>query len=724
MNCKGVCVGCALLSCAFSASAQKKDSVNILKEVSVKGYKTMNGIGRMLDVKDGVIYAGKKTEVIIVDSLDANKAINNTRQILGRIPGLNIVETESSGFTANGISTRGLDPNQSIEMNTRQNGYNISADVYGYNEAYYIPAIEAVKRIELVRGASSLQFGGQFGGMINYITEDVPKNIPFQFVTSQTVGSFGLYNSFLSTGGNHNKFSYYGFLQKRTMDGYRPNSQQSQLSGFGKIAYAPTEKLTISLEYSMLRNIIQMPGGLSDSLFKANPKASIRARNWLKSPWNIISNTINYQPSANTTYSLISTYLFSNRSLVWRNEDGGASVLDTIDPNTNQFVPREVESEDMRSICTEGRVAINYLSGHQKSTFSGGFRASHAWFKRLADGDGTTGSDFNLSITSDWGVNLDYTTTNIAPFIENIFRLSDKLTITPGIRYEFLRSTVNGYSTDSIYKIYSNQSKNRSFLLGGIGIEFKPKNNISLYGNISQSYRPIDYNQLSPFGVSAKIDPNMKDQNGYNTDLGCRGTLKNYFNFDASLFYLVYNNRIGDMIKTDLTTGTSFAYRTNIANSVHQGIETYMEFNILKYLNEHGKKSLSIFNAYSYIDAQYTTGQFKGNRVAEAAKQIERVGVIYNNTRFSTTFQVNYVGDAYGDASNVKESDNPIAGYIPAYTVMDLSTTYRINNYSIKAGINNISDKAYFTRRTDEYPGPGIIPAIGRSFYIGLMAKF
>jgi len=723
MNCKGVCVGCAFLTCAFSANAQKKDSVNVLKEVSVKGYRTMNGIGHLLDLKDGVIYAGKKTEVIIVDSLDANKAINNTRQILGRIPGLNIVESESSGFTANGIATRGLDPNQSIEMNTRQNGYNISADVYGYNEAYFIPAMEAVKRIELVRGASSLQFGAQFGGMVNYITEDVPRNIPFQFVTSQTGGSFGLYNSFLSMGGNHKKLSYYAFLQKRNMDGYRANSQQSQLSGFGKIAYLPSNKLTISLEYSFLRNTIQMPGGLSDSLFDANPKASIRARNWLKSPWNIISNTISYKQNENTTYSFISTYLFSNRSLVWRNEDGGASVLDTINPATNQYIPREVESEDMHSLCTEGRMAVNYRIGKYKSTFSSGFRACHAWFKRLEDGEGTTGSDFNLSITGDWGTDLDFTTTNIAPFIENIFRLNDKLTITPGIRYEYLRSTVDGYITDSI-KVYSNQGKDRSFVLSGIGIEFKPKGNVSIYGNISQSYRPIDYSQLSPFGVDAKIYPNMKDQYGFNSDLGCRGTLKNYFNFDASLFYLAYNNRIGDIIKTDSSTGNTYAYRTNIANSVHQGIETYAEFNILKYLNEHSKKGLSIFNAYSYIDARYTTGDFKGNRVAEAAKEIERAGIIYNDTRFSATFQVNYVGDAYGDASNVKVSTNPIAGYIPAYTVLDLSSTYRINNYSIKAGINNLMDKAYFTRRTDEYPGPGIIPAIGRSLYIGLTARF
>ncbi len=163
-----------------------------LKEIIINGIKTFKGTGHMPEVKDGIVYAGKKNEVIVVDSLDANKAINNTRQILGRIPGLNIVETETGGFTANGIATRGLNPTQSIEMNTRQNGYNISGDVYGYNESYYLPPMEAVSRIEMVRGAASLQFGPQFGGMVNYVLNEAPKNKPIEFYTSQTGGSFGL----------------------------------------------------------------------------------------------------------------------------------------------------------------------------------------------------------------------------------------------------------------------------------------------------------------------------------------------------------------------------------------------------------------------------------------------------------------------------------------------------------------------------------------------------
>ncbi len=716
-------INIALLSLvSFTSKAQ--DSSKILKEVFVIGYKTVNGVGRLMDVKDGIIYAGKKTEVIIVDSLDANKAINNTRQILGRIPGLNIVETESSGFTANGIATRGLNPTQSIEMNTRQNGYNVSADVYGYNEAYYLPPMEGVRRIELVRGAASLQFGSQFGGLVNYVTEDVPVNKPFEFTTSQTLGSFGMFNFFNAIGGTYKKFSYYGFVQYRNMNGFRPNSQQWQLSGFGKIKYKLSEKLNLGVEYSLLRNRIQMPGGLSDSLFNANPKTSTRARNWLKTPWNIVSSFVNFIPSENNTISLKTTYLFSRRALVWRNEDGGPGALDEIDPATNAFVPREVGKEAMNNITTELRFSHNYKLRKQNSTLAGGVRFAYAWFKRLGGGEGTRAVDFDLSITGDWGYNLDFTTTNIAPFVENIFRVGKKFTITPGFRFEFLKSTAGGYKITDNLKQFPNQRHYRSFALFGTGLEYKPANNTSIYANISQSYRPIDYSQLEPFGISSKIDPNLKDAHGFNSDLGYRGTIKNFLNFDISGFYLAYNNRIGLVLKTNQTTNQNYTLRTNIANSVHKGIESYIEFNLLKYLNPKSKYGLSVFNSFAYINAKYSSGEFEGKRVEAAADIINRAGLILNNKQFSTTFQINYVGDAYGDASNEKISSDPVAGYIPSYTVLDFSTTYKIKNCALKAGVNNLTDISYFTRRTDEYPGPGIIPAVGRSFYIGFSAKF
>jgi len=716
-----------LITISSFVSAQNKDSIKPkeldLSEIIIAEYRTVNGVGHLPDEKEGIIYAGKKTEILVTDSLDANKAINNTRQILGRTPGLNIVETESGGFTANGIATRGLNPSQSIEMNTRQNGYNISADIYGYNEAYYLPPMEAVSRVEMVRGAASLQFGSQFGGLVNYVLKEAPKYKKFEFNTSQTVGSFGLFNSFNSVGGTIKKVNYYAFVQYRTLQGYRPNSQQWQVSGFGKLQYKPTEKLALSVEYSLLRNELKMPGGFTDSAFAANPKSSTRSRNWLKSPWNIVSANLKYTPSENTTVDFKTMFLFSGRSLVWRNEDGGPEALDNIDTTTNEYVPREVGIEKMQNTTSELRISHRYQLGKQKSTIAGGLRYSYAWFNRKGGGEGTTKSDFDLSITGPWGYDLDFSTTNLAPFVENIFRIGEKFTVTPGFRFEYINSTATGYKTEDEFKIYTEQVRNRYFPLFGTGLEFKPTYNTSLYGNISQAYRPIDYGQLEPLGVISKIDSKLKDATGFNSDIGYRGTVKNYLNFDIGAFYMAYNNRIGVVLKTN-EFGEEYTYRTNIANSVHQGVEAYVEFNIIKCINPASKYGISIFDSYSYIDAKYTTGEFKGNRVEASANTINRIGLILNDNHFSITCQYNYVGDAFGDASNIKVSSDPVAGYIPAYSVIDCSASYKYKNYAIKLGGNNLADKAYFTRRTDEYPGPGIIPSIGRSWYIGLSAKF
>jgi Fe(3+) dicitrate transport protein len=69
-----------IITFPFAAFAQKTDTIKTqtLKEVKVTGFKTVRGTGHMPEIKDGIIYAGKKNEVILVDSLDANKAIHKT----------------------------------------------------------------------------------------------------------------------------------------------------------------------------------------------------------------------------------------------------------------------------------------------------------------------------------------------------------------------------------------------------------------------------------------------------------------------------------------------------------------------------------------------------------------------------------------------------------------------------------------------------------------------
>ncbi|MDI1355536.1 MAG: TonB-dependent receptor [bacterium] len=701
------------------------DSTKDLEEVTITFYKAMNGIGRMKDDDGQVIYAGKKTEVLLIDALDANKAINNTRQIIGRIPGLNIVESESGGFTANGIAFRGLNPYQSTETNTRQNGYNISADIFGYNEAYYLPPMEAVKAIVFVRGASALAFGPQIGGMIDYQLKEAPAK-PFELSTSQSVGSYGLFNSFTSVGGSAKKIKYYGFLNYRFLDGWRENSQQKQWSGFASVKYNPTQRLQFGIEYTGLRNTIQMPGGLTDSLFNADPQQSLRSRNWLQSPWNVLSANASYTLNQNSSLSFKSTYLHSQRDIVWRNEDGGPAAPDTITASYS-YVPREVEHEYFRNLTNELRYLTKYELGSQKQTFSMGARYVYSALFRQHGAEGTTGSDLDYTTTSAWGGEMKFHTINFAGFAENIFRLGQKFSITPGLRYEYIESIADGYDenedADAVDPyVYSHQKKNRrTFLLGGIGMQYKFTESVNAYANYSQSYKPITYSELTPFGTIAKIDPNLKDGSADNIDLGFRGSVKNILNFDISAFYLHYKNRVGTIYYTDTIT---HAFRTNTGNSEHKGLETYLEMNLLDGLisgNRFGK--LSIYNSYAIISARYVQGEYTGNQVEYAPKQIERVGINYKYKALSFNVQYSSTSSCFSDAGNAKFADDALSGLIPSYKLIDVSGCYKFRQkFQVKFGVNNVMNKKYFTFRTTEYPGPGIIPSIGRMIYLGISA--
>lgn len=716
-------------STAYGQKQQDSAQVNSikLKEIIITDVKSITGMGYLGAHSGHQIYSGKKTEVILLDSLNANTAQNNPRQVLGRVPGANYSETEGSGFPANGIGFRGLNPTQSIETNTRQNGYNITADLFGYSESYYLPPLEAVERIEVIRGASSLQFGSQFGGVINYIMKKGNPYKSFEFTSQQTGGSFGLISSYNSIGGQLGNLNYFGYGQFKQSDGWRPNSQLRQFSGFGGLEYRVSDRLKLGLEYSLLRNKIQMAGGLSDDQFIADSRASFRERNWISSPWNVISAKAEYQVSDHTFLSLTSAQNLSRRSLVWRNEDGGPAAPDNIDPETNEYVNREVENESFRNNTTEIRLFSRYKAHKMEGTLAGGIRIFYGQLHRQGGGEGTTGKNYDLTLLDPrYEYDLTFTTGNLAPFIENTFKLG-KLEITPGLRMEYIRSQVKGYnpSEDDSEILQSDYSQDRHFLLAGLGTQYNLDNRNNLYGNITQAYRPIDYSSLTPLGSIAQVNPNLKDSKGYNADAGIRGIIRDYFNYDLSLFLLRYNNRIGIIEKTG-PSGQTYPYRTNIANSTHKGIESYMELNLAKLFSPLKRDySISIFNSMALIDAKYTNGEFKGKSVEYAPKLINRTGLTAGWKNVSATYLLSYTSKSYGDAqNNVTASEDAVSGLIPSYTVSDLSATLKLGRYNLKAGANNLVDKRYFTKRTDEYPGPGIIPSTGRSYYIGIGAKF
>jgi Fe(3+) dicitrate transport protein len=89
------------------------------------------------------------------------------------------------------------------------------------------------------------------------------------------------------------------------------------------------------------------------------------------------------------------------------------------------------------------------------------------------------------------------------------------------------------------------------------------------------------------------------------------------------------------------------------------------------------------------------------------------------------TFLASSMSKSHGDAGNSPiPSKDAVAGIIPAYSVLDWSCAFHLMNYNLKFGINNLADRRYFTLRSGQYPGPGIIPSTGRSMYVSMGVKF
>ena len=685
------------------------------------------GIRTLRAVEGMGIYEGKKTEVIVLKDITANLATNNPRQVYARITGLNIWESDGVGLQL-GIGGRGLSPNRTANFNTRQNGYDISADALGYPESYYTPPAEALERIEIVRGAASLQYGTQFGGMLNFKFKRGSRDKKIELTTRQTVGSWGFLGSFNSIGGTVGKVNYYAFYQRKQGNGWRHNSDFTANTVFASATFKASEKLSFTTEYTYMNYLAKQAGGLTDAAFAQNARQSLRARNWFGIGWNLLSLSIDYQFNTRTQLNVRNFGLLADRQSL-----GNLERINVADLGGN----RTLINGDFRNFGSETRLLHRYKMGKQNQVFLAGVRF-YRGTSTATQGDGSQGSDADFRFLNPTNVeNSDYRfpNKNESVFVENIFYLNNKFSLTPGLRYEHILTFSEGYYKQRVLdfagnvivdnKLTDNQQRSRSFLIAGVGLSYKPSQKLEVYGNISQNYRAINFTDLRVVNPNFAVDPNIQDERGYTTDLGLRGNVAGRFIFDVTVFMVKYNGRIGQLLKADQPPlFLDYRLRTNISDARNVGVEAFGEVNLLP---KNRKAQLNLFINGALIDARYINtddNSIKNKKVEMVPPVMVRTGLNYRKSGFGTSLQFSHTAEHFSDATNARRTSTAVEGLIPAYKVVDLSASYNWKFLTADLSINNLLDARYFTRRAEAYPGPGIIPSDGRGFYVTLQGRF
>ncbi len=691
-------------------------------------------VGYMPPVK-GVRLNNGTNAIIQLESLSGAKSLGNPREVYAKIPGLNIWENDGAGIQVD-IGGRGLSPKRTANFNTRQNGYDISADALGYPESYYTPPVEALSNIEIVRGSAALQFGTQFGGLLNFVIRDPVDHSPFEFTSRNTAGNYGYLSTFNRVSGSTSRLEYQAYHLYKRGDGYRENAGYYQHQAFAELSYYLTESWKIGMEFTHMNYLAKQPGGLTDKAFEEDPRQSIRERNWFGVNWNLLALKSSAELGEKGTIDFRTFGMISDRKSL--------GFLGKV-TQTDNSDSRKMIYSDFRNVGAELRYLQKYSlvdQGEDAFQIRGAFVVGARYYQgetqtrqgRAAGGDG---ADFTFLNPSDVeNSSFTYPSTNNAFFLENTFFIGEKWRLNLGARLEYIDTRSKGfykkysihpinYDTLQVNKVRDSNRVQRTVPLFGIGTTYKLNSKSSLYLNLTQNYRAINFSDIRVNNPNVVVDTTIRDEYGFTAELGFRGLLKDYLLYDIAAFYLFYGDKIGiapipNSIKKQ---------RTNIGDAQNFGLETLLEVDWVELLKVDDKWGLKTFVNVAYIEANYISSKepnYVGNKVEYVSPLTLRSGITMDYEQLRLKVQVSYNAPQFSDASNALEpSGDAVIGQVPAYTVLDLSGRYKFKkHFQIEFGVNNLLNETYFTRRATGYPGPGILPAQGINPYLTLQYKF
>lgn len=693
-----------------------------LEAFDVRGEPVPGSMRPADDIVSNILTLGAKSEVVQVGQMNGNLAEKTPRQIFARVPGVFVYDMDGSGNQVN-VSTRGLDAHRSWEMNVRQDGVLINSDLYGYPASHYSPPMEAIERVELIRGTAALQYGSQFGGFLNYVTKQPVPGERLTVESNSAVGGFGLRSSYASLSGTSGPIAFHGYAQMRVSDGYRQGSRSEAQGQFLSATWQASETFKLRAQAGRATYLFRIPGPLTDAMFAANPTQSTRSRSYFNPDIIVPAVIATWEPDTRTKVTAQFSGVFGDRASV--QFVGFANQPDTINRATGTYATRQVDIDRFNSKTGELRLTRNYEAGRWSGMLATGFALSINDLHRRQQGTGTTGTDADFTLSSGtFRRNIHYKTNNIAWFGENEVKVTPTWSVIPGMRAELGRTKMTGtlayYDPADVPTTVDHR-----FPIFGVRSVKRWTRGSESYGGWSQSYRPMILQDVLPANALERTDPNLDDALGWTLEVGHRGVART-ISYDVTAFRMRYANRFGVQQLSD--ANGPYLFKTNVGTTVTDGIELSLDVPIVT----SDVVIVRASTATSYFDATYTEGtivsggqniSIRGNRAEAVPRWISRNGLHVAAGRLTMSGQLSYVSDSYADALNTETpSATGAIGKVPAYTIVDLNGSIGLTSrVRLRGGVNNVFNASYFTKRPTFYPGPGVWPSDGRAAQVSLL---
>jgi Fe(3+) dicitrate transport protein len=699
------------------------------------------GVEWMGAMRDGGLYRGMKSTVLRPAKQLVVPGEFQARNVFSGLPGANVWESDGAGLQL-GVGVRGLSPNRSSHMSMRQNGIPIAADPLGYPEAYYTPPLHMVQSVQHVMGANALQYGSQLGGMLNFIMESADWNERGQVKGISSTTSYApdqegfvghqMWGATFKKGGENTAGLV--SVDHRRGSGWRPQSDFESTTAFASLKQRFSGEngvLTLEHQFSWMRRQEQQSGGLTDAQFALNPRASYRERNWFKVAWNLASTQAHWRPSQ----SPWEVHLKVHGLIASRVSLGFLGTPNRVDP----LQERGLIDGGFKSVGTDIRTTRRWekKGSDQWHALVLGLQA-YSGNNNMSQGLGTAGEDADFSfLTPDEVDGSTYRLPNkqVASFAQAIVAVGERLSLTPGLRLEWIESEAEGVYREVIYNgaggivedslFSSYERRSRGVLLPGIGFSWLAGDGVEVYGNAVANYRAINFSDIQLSNLGVVIDPEIKDERGYNMDLGFRKK-SNILSLDVGIFGLWYRDKIGLITTTvpdPVLIERPVLLRTNLSNARTVGVEAAISKNWM--LSGDETNNVTIQLTGSYMQSEYLEGgldAIQGKQVEFVPQWTSRLAATWNARQWHVQVHFDGTASQFTEATNAIRTPNALYGEIPSRFTLDLAVGRSLGNRGLHLGLklNNATNTMYFTRRALAYPGPGILPADGRNVRLAI----
>ena len=622
--------------------------------------------------------------VSVISRADVERAgTRNVPELLKTQVGLNVQDFIGNGKTAQ-VDIRGFGETGLSNTLVLINGRRVNQiDTSGVDWSQI--DIDAIERIEIVRGPQSVLYGDNaVGGVINIITKR-GKGVTPEMGFDYTTGSyhFNSYSGYASGGSPF--LDYFIGMSTSSTDGYRHNSGLENIDFNSAFTVKPTDFMNIRFDNGYHRDWYGQPGLLTDAQIerygmRATRKPDDRGK----------TEDFYFMPGFDMSLGDAQNSLTFASDFIMR----GRRTASLFDYTAYWY---EINNH-IKTYGVTPKVVLEFpVFGMPSRTV---FGVDYYNYK-----DEILSTDYTNQVAGD-GRQKDriiITEQTVGLYATESIDITSNLTANGGFRYELA-----GYEFDQEAILLSENTKRQYEYAFDGGINYRYNERSAVYGTVARSFRLPAVDEwyqsylMMPWGtVTGGMNLDLVPQTGMHYEIGIRDNSLKFLKVDADYFL------------TDLRHELFFDPWVAFVNAVYDrtirhGLE--LETHVFP------AKELDIYARYTYEKAFFVGSHYAGKEIPMVPKHKASWGINYT---FMKCVDLNYIFNFVGQRYFISDQYNTMRR-MKYFITNDIRLSYHKFGVEVFGALNNMFDYRY----SDLGSYGQYYPSNGRNFLIGAKYKF